>query len=424
MSTAPAIIEIEPRSGPISADILPESAGFDRADTTHSADEYFPKDDAPPVEEKVIAPKVEPKAPVVVAPAKTLGERMLEKKNPPAPPKVDAPPPPPADPVTEIEAKMRTANKNWKPSAGWDELKTVNKTLAEKAAAAEARAAELTTKAEAANKLSGFVPEEIEKLRNEHKEMSDVVLVHRLESHPKFKAEFVLPQREALTRASELLSAHGVDAKNLESLMAKPRNELGKAVQELVQSIPAFDQTEVSESIRRAYDIEQRKRGALAHSKEVLGGIQEQSQARSKQAFESKWAPVLAALNDHMVALEPTQDATPEQRAECEAYNASMRGIRQNAEKIAFGSNSEESVAEAAMKAAAYDHHIAHVQPRLAKEIGELITLNRSLVGELEAMKSRNPNRMVRGNSLPIGDVKAEDMNHAQAADHFFNARP
>ncbi len=156
----------------------------------------------------------------------------------------------------------------------------------------EAELAEVQKKLTTIPANGSFVPEEVERLKAEHKAFSDEIAVTRLEAHPDFRRQYVEPKVAELARARDLLEAHGVKDKAVERLLSLPRAELGKAVAEIVKDIPAFDQVEVSDALRKAYALEQGGQQALAKSKDVLKQIQQNSAARAKQAFDSKWAPV------------------------------------------------------------------------------------------------------------------------------------
>ncbi len=152
--------------------------------------------------------------------------------------------------------------------------------------------------------------------------------------------------------------------------------------------------------------------------------MQQQSAARAKQAFESRWAPVSAAVGEHVVKMEVPANATPEQRARAERYNTAIDGLRTKAESIAFSPMDEGGVAENAIKAAAYDLHVGVVQPQLLSEFETLLTNYGKLASELKAIKSRNPNKSIGASPARQESDSADPtkMSHGDAAAHFFNS--
>jgi hypothetical protein len=155
--------------------------------------------------------------------------------------------------------------------------------------------------------------------------------------------------------------------------------------------------------------------------------LRNQTDAQQKQAFERTWGRAAGQVAEHIVELEVPDDATPELRSEIESYNAAYKGLRTVAENRAFGPMTTDAVAEAAIKSAAYDFHIQKAMPKLMKEIDGLITTNRGLIAQINAIKSRNPNLQISGQSAPgsVGGLgpdgtlsldQLSKMGHAEAA--------
>lgn len=383
-------------------------------------DRYFADEPASP---PVVAPVVAPAAPVPPVPGSVAAKLAAARSASTVPPAAPTPPASPAtdDPVAKAEAEMRAHNPKWKPSDGWNVVKTRLKTESDRAAALEV---ELTaTKAKlTAPAVAGVSPQEIEDLRAREKAANDRLMVMDLESHPSFKAQFVEPKNAEIARASELFAAHGVKV-DIPGILAKPRAEIGKAVSEVLQNVPEFDRVEIADAIRKAYGIEQSARAALGQSKELAKALQTQSVERQRGAFAKRWAPVSAAIGEFAQPVESAADATPEQRAADAEYNRDLSSLKEKAEAIALAPTTDEAVAENAIKAAAYDLHIQRVLPRVVSEYDQLVQLNQQLVAEVRALRGRNPNHGIK--AFPVGgDVAASDpnkMDHASAAAHFFN---
>ncbi len=95
---------------------LPESAKLKAA--APSIDDYF-KDESPTPNQAPAARSEAPAEPVVAEPLTGIAARLAAKGKPVAP-AVPVEPVAPVDPVEVIETQMRAANKNWKPSEGWN----------------------------------------------------------------------------------------------------------------------------------------------------------------------------------------------------------------------------------------------------------------------------------------------------------------
>ncbi len=414
-----ATLETPPVETPSESN-LPESASIKVDHSAHSrdADKFFQSE--PKVEPKV-EPKPEARTEVKVETPKptSLADQLAARSAPPPKPEEKPEPKPEAthDPIEEIEKKMAASNPKWKPAEGWQTLKQIAQTEKQKRAELEGKVAELETKVKAIPSVPGMTPEEVEKLKAAHKSARDRLMLVDLENHPSFREQYTDKRDAELARAAELLSAHNIKA-DLKGLLAKPRGELGKAVEEMTKDVPGFDRTEVADAIRKAYQTDQAAKQALASSKEILSGIQKNSLERQKAAFEKRFLPVSQQIAQHLVKLEAAPDASPEERAEVEAYINGGKNIRTQAEKYAFAVADDETAAEVAMKAAAYDFHIGTVQPRLLKEYSQIVADNRRLATELAALRNRNPNLRIAAN--PNGDhapKRMEDMSHEEAAE-------
>ncbi len=326
------------------------------------------------------------------------------------------------DAVAKAEREFLVRDPKWKPADGWNTLKATLKTESERRTQLEQELATTKAKLETPG-VSGATSAEVESLRAREKAASDRLMVLDLESHPTFKAQFVEPKNAEIAQANELLTAHGVKI-DVAGLLSKPRGEIGKAVTEALKDVPEFDRVQVAEHIRKAYSLEQNAKAALTQSKTLAQSLQQQSVERQRNAFASRWAPVSAAIGEFAQPVESPADATPEQRAADAAYNADLAGLRTKAEALALSPSSDESIAESAIKAAAYDLHIQRVLPRVISEYEQVVNINRQLVSELNALRGRNPNRSIGpvtgggGGGEPTNDPNK--MDHASAADHFF----
>lgn len=428
-----------PPTPPASDSKLPESANIKpaavvAAEMRADIDRYFDGQDGAPA---VVTPKLPPGEAIPAAlpevkigakpeppPVGSLAAKLAAAKKP-AP--VDAPkadvPLPVEDPIAKAEAEFKAHNPKWKPADGWNTVKSALQAQKERTAQLE-KDLEAAKARASAPVLAGLSVGEIEQLKQREKEASDRLMLVDLENHPAFRAQYVEPKQSEIARANELLSAHGIKT-DVASLLQKPRSELGKAVSELVKDLPDFDRVEVADAVRKAHQLDQGAKQALGNSKELQKGLQAQTVQRQREAFARRWAPVSAALGEHIIELEIPAEATPAERASIEDYNNSLKSLRTKAEEIAFSPLGDEAIAEAAMKAAAYDFHIGKAMPRILSEYEIVVNMNRQLVEELRAIKGRNPNHAIRGDAEAAADGKqaGNTGDLSKDADYWFNKK-
>lgn len=264
----------------------------------------------------------------------------------------------------------------------------------------ESQLAELK-KAPAAAPTYGVDPAEVDRIKAENKRLADIVLIKDTENSPIFQNQYVKPKREALESATELLKAHGKEA-NLSALIAMPRGELGKAVNEILKDLPPFDQTEISSQINLAYKLRQQEQQALKEAAATDGAIREQNARRDSMAFENVWKQHSPKLQEMIQVFDTPAGVklTAEQQAKVEEYNTAVRSLEAQARKIATGAATHESIADASIKAAAYDLHVGHILPKMqaeiAAEFNQMQEVIAQLTQEVEGYRSRNPNKQIR----------------------------
>ncbi len=407
-ATPPAPSITDHRGASRNSNVLPEGV---KVDHSHSADAFFEAHQAANAPVPIVAanPSAAPviptpiaQAPVAASPEPTpvpakgsLAEKLAAKSKPAAPVA-------PVVPVTGAknpEDEITLASSYSAPAhESFSKIKTITVGLRDQLNAAREEARQLKEQVAAA-KSSVVVPDtaEIERLRAEHKTMSDRLALVDLREHPKFQAEFLQPQSQALQAAAELLVAGGVSGVDVSSLLLKPRADFGKAVSEAASKLSDFDRTDFAENMRKAWTLNENSKAALSKSREIYGAMRNQSESSQRAAFDKTWGKAAGQVAEHIVELEVPDNANEATRTEIEQYNAAFKGLRTVAEQRAFGPASAEVVSENAIKSAAYDFHIQKAMPRLMQEFNELLTLNRAMAAQLQAVRDRNPNRQISG---------------------------
>lgn len=403
----PPVAPVAP--SPDASSVLPASIAkvVKPADFGAIADQFGAPDSSRPVAPKPpVAPKAEPKVELEapVAP-KGIADRLAAKQAAPKvpaenqPPKTeviapkvepkagDQPPPAAKNPEDDLELSEKSsevARENFK------KLKGITKGVRDQLITKDREVTELRAKLETAAKAPAAVDtEKLTRLEAEHKALSDRLLLIDTQNHPTFQQQFVAPKNAALAAAKELIPAEkNVD---LAKLLALPRTELGRAVAEITKDLPDLDRADVSQSILKAWTMEQQGNEALKNASTTYQHIRQKTEAEQRQVFEQAWVKVAPA--EQIATLEIPADATPEERQSIETYNQESQGLRTRAEQIALGKIGEGDVASHAIKAASYDFHVKHVLPRIGREYGQLQLENQRLQKELDGYKSRNPNR-------------------------------
>lgn len=416
-AAAPAATDAPPANPNIH---LPDGV---KVDASHSADAFFPDgrtpDSAPPPKPDPANPgaaaaappaKADPKAPVSAVASKLLKKELV------------AAPKPDAAPVENPEDKLALDDKaHAHTRTTFDKLKGITKGLRDQVIAREEEAKKLKGQLEALPKITGDTsPEEVIRLRQEHKAFSERLMLLDLKNHPDFQRQYLLPKSEALGAAGELLKAANITV-DVAQLVNLPRAEFGKAVSDAAAKLPTFDQIDFAENMRKAYALSQGEREAMGKAEGTLQSIRQQNQQRNVTTFNRVWGKVSAQTGEHLVKLDIPDGAAADEKTAIESYNAAIGSLQENAQRIATGQLGEEEIAAAAIKAAAYDLHTGHVMPRLLADYEKLAAYANELHGELQALRGRNPNRDQVHGGDPGNGPKPEEMSHGEAADHFYS---
>lgn len=414
---APVAPPAPPTAPPVVArNVLPEGL---KVDLRHDAGDHYAKFEAERKASVAAAPApvvapVEAKVDPVPEPKPGIADRLQRKVAAPIEPKVDAKPVPDALP----EDKLNFESPDSKKSAQWKELHGITKGLRDQLIQAGEREARIKSDLETARSATNAA--ELEQLKKDNEAMSKRLMVVNLQEHPKFHSEFIAPRDQALANAQELLAANEIKDVQVSALLDKPRSEFGKAVSEVAKGLSSFDQTEFAEAMRKAYALKQQSDQALAKSKDVYQALRSQTDGLHKKAFEEVANRALANIGEHAVELEVTDPKNEEAVRLVNSYNNDFKAIRANAEKLALGATTPQAVAEAAFMAEAYKFHIKHVQPALLSDYNQLRQINAGLIAEIQAMRSTNPKRQIRGASAPgDGGVDPYKMDAHQAAEFF-----
>lgn len=406
--------EAPPESAiPANLDVLPESvrAAAPKQNLEAEVDKFFTKPSAPAAPKPPAAqPAAQPPAEPGVKPkTETLADKLAARAAKPKVPaegaKPDAKPSEAPAPEGQKSAAQE-AKKNPEDELDLDtkastaarenfaKLRSITKGVRDQLINRDRELTELRTKLEAASKApTSEQLARLESLEKEHKALSDRLLLIDTQNHPQFKAQYVAPREAALATAKELLEANGVQGADLNKLLAMPRGDLGKAVSEIVKTLPDLDRSEVSQAVLQAWKLNQAGDAALKNASQTYQGIRQHTVEQQKQLFNSQFERLTAG---HQVAkLEIPADASAEVRAEYEAFNKDAESIRTHAEQIALEPTTEDRIVEHAMKVAAYDFHLKHVQPKLLAAINDRNEVIARLTSELEGFRARNPNRQI-----------------------------
>jgi hypothetical protein len=286
------------------------------------------------------------------------------------------------------------------------QLKTITKGLRTELAARDAEIA--TLKKNAGTPVS---TPELDRLRAEHKSMSERLSVVDLQSHPDFVRQFGEPKNAIIANINTVLADNKVDGADVASLVGKSRADFMKGASEIAAKLPEFEQHAFMTDMRQLFKLEGDAKAALTKAKEIGATLYQRSEATAKAAFEGVWNSL--EFGEGLAALEVPADASDEDKAAIGEYNKAVAGVRASAEGIAFGRGDEKAMALTATKAATFDFMLSHGIPRMEAEHKQALGLIAELKGEIEALKGA---RKSGGDGGGGGNDGAAETSHADSA--------
>lgn len=359
---------------------------------------------------KFFAPDPSKSAPVAAEGAKPVAEAAVAEapvvlKTTAAPKAEAAAKPAEAAPVDFPEDKLPEPTTE-AAKAGWKELKAMTKAERNRATVAENRIKELEAKQVSAPANSADTAE-LERLRTEHKSLSDRLLTLDLQNHPDFHRQYSVPKKAALDTAMEVISYNGKEAPAIEALLSKPLKDFNAGVSELTKDMNPADASTVMQSLRQARDISSKEAAALGQAGEVHKQLQQQAQHAQRTAFEAVHKETVEIFKKQEIKPE----MSPEQKTMAEEYNRSIDGLRAQAESRAFGKITEREVASMAFESAQFQHMVKHAIPVLNNHIAsqaEIISQLKSQLESLRGGKAPNPG----GATPPAGEQAPANESH------------
>ena len=345
------------------------------------------------VEAAAPAPAVEPaKAPVVPTPEPKKPASLLSRKAEAAPaPKVEPAPAaaPAVEPASELPEELpkdvpEPTRVNWKKS------RELERQLKGQVTEANHKMADLQKQIDTYKAATPADVAEMQRLKDEHKALSDRLAVVDLQYHPDFKRQYVEPQQAALRAASEVLAYNSKEGVDLGAMLAKPQKDFNADVAKLTEGMNSMDATTVQTSLRQAFTLRAQQQAALAKSSEVAQGLAQRAAAESKQTFEEVWGK-LSGPDGFLVTVTAADDASPEEKESVTRYNQAVTNVRTAAEQNAFGQLTPQKGAALAGKAAVLDFLQEHGLPRMEAEYRRLLEHDRQVTARLaEITKARS----------------------------------
>lgn len=306
----------------------------------------------------------------------------------------------PAKAVEEEEADM-PKGMSQKGQEGWKALKAENRRLKDEGESRTRQYADVM----AAFDKRGLKLTEVERFLEEHQTMSERLMALDLKSHPAYQRDFNQPREAAVAEMKEALRANDIEESFADKILAADGKQLRELVDKTASNMSDLDKSIFVNAVRKVMDLRKAEGEAERKAGSLVAALRQRTEQTQRETFEREFSR-LSGGQDMLQPLEVLADAKPEQRQQIEAYNASVKMLRANAERLALGPASVEQVASASIKAAAFDHVIQHALPRIEQEYSDLMTRYAQLAQENQRLRAARPNA---GNSPSVTDDSTSD---------------
>lgn len=301
--------------------------------------------------------------------------------------------------------------------ADWDKLKTAEAKARKEAADAKKLAADLEAK------LKGTTPPEADAatkarladLEKQNKEFSDRLKIFDVQGHPDFQREYVQPKQESFNAVTELLKTEGVEA-DLASLVALKGKAFNTEASKILAKLTPIAQPQFIAALTKIQSLDAQAAAVIANSDQFREQKGKEFQSRTRAVFDE----TAKAYVGRFAVAEIPADASPEAKAEGEAWNKAVQERAVTAERYAFGRATESQVADVAQKAASYDLLVTTGIPRITKmavsKINALAAKLAKAEADLAAVSRSGPRLGLTSEPGDKGDPKIENQSHRDAA--------
>lgn len=294
------------------------------------------------------------------------------------------------------------------PENDWKAAKLARKELAKKL---EASQAELAKYQEDLGKYRQVAadPVEADRLRREHKELSDRVALFDFQAHPDYKRQFVEPKDKIVKDVDAILRENGIEGVDIASIVNKPRAERSKLLSELEGKLNSYDIGELRMAVRDLSKLSEAEKSAMANRETLAQEYKRQSEVKMRQAFEE--VQKTESLGFLAKPRDIPEDADPEEKQSIQAFNEGLRQVRLQAEKYAFAVADERSAASVATKAANFDLLQKHALPIMVADYNKLREINAQMAERLASLEGHRPGADFDGGDTGPSGQKEEDVD-------------
>ena len=242
-----------------------------------------------------------------------------------------------------------------------------------------------------------------------------------LGSHPEFVQKFVAPKNEAKTALLEVLKGDEVDA-DLDEILSLKGKALNQAISTTLDSLTPYARVKFQSALDRYITADIGAAQALAQADTFLKSAQQNSGARSREAFDR----VSSNYRGQYIPIVTDGTADAATVAHAAEYNAALEQVSKNAESFAFGQLDEVKAADLAHKAALYDFTVTRGIPRIGQLFeAELVARHAeiaTLTAQVKALSAAKPT-VSGGSGSGAADAPPADETNLDAARRFWPAK-
>jgi len=179
---------------------------------------------------------------------------------------------------SEVDKLGEPEIKDEKAKASFHTLRELAKANEKKAKAAEIRIKEL----ESRTTISEHTQTEIDRLKTQNAEYSEIVSRARIEAHPEFRAKYIDGRKSLVNQAKSIIDDSGGDAKAVETalnLQGRPRIE---ALREVAGSLDQFSSGRLGRVIDQLDALDTEAAEKVANSQQSWEAMQREEQERAE----------------------------------------------------------------------------------------------------------------------------------------------
>jgi len=238
--------------------------------------------------------------------------------------------------------------------------------------------------------------EAMETLKGENVELNKKLEQLDLANSPAFKEKYGDPINSMTDALKEKLKEYDIP-NNVDKLLAKTGKALATEIEEILngteegKSLPRYEEQDIIDTIRQIQKLTGDSHDAMSHAAEANKQLKGKFSSQVEESFNTHFKAITTEEGRMLDRIEPSDDATEEQKQYAFDRNASLDNMEAVARKIATGDVTQDEINQYAVLAAWAMDQYEWGLPGVQERFNQMADKVNSYAIEMEKILEMNP---------------------------------